>query len=214
MNLKEASTYFDGVTRFNDNSFQCKCPVHNDHTASMTVSKGKKGILIHCHAGCETKSILEAVGLRESDLFYDSNVTKVKQDWKDRLEHSKRKKIVEIYNYVDQNGKYLYSKIRFEKDENGKKEMLYGVLNKEKDWFQYGLKGIHKTLYNLPEIREAAAQKRTIYYVEGEKDVETLRGFGLIATTAGSSGDWRRFFSKYFWGTSFFIIHFIGVIIY
>ena len=101
MNLKEASTYFDGVTRFNDNSFQCKCPVHNDHTASMTVSKGKKVILIHCHAGCETKSILEAVGLRESDLFYDSNVTKVKQDWKDRLEHSKRKKIVEIYNYVD-----------------------------------------------------------------------------------------------------------------
>lgn len=200
MNLKEASTYFDGVTRFNDNSFQCKCPVHNDHTASMTVSKGKKGILIHCHAGCETKSILEAVGLRESDLFYDSNVTKVKQDWKDRLEHSKRKKIVEIYNYVDQNGKYLYSKIRFEKDENGKKEMLYGVLNKEKDWFQYGLKGIHKTLYNLPEIREAAAQKRTIYYVEGEKDVETLRGLGLIATTAGSSGDWRRFFSKYFSG--------------
>lgn len=200
MNLKEASTYFDGVTRFKDNSFQCKCPVHHDHTASMTVSKGKKGILIHCHAGCETKSILEAVGLRESDLFYDSNVTKVKQDWKDRLEHSKRKKIVEIYNYVDQNGKYLYSKIRFEKDENGKKEMLYGVLNKEKDWFQYGLKGKHKTLYNLPEIREAAAQKRTIYYVEGEKDVETLRGLGLIATTAGSSGDWRRFFSKYFSG--------------
>ncbi len=200
MNLKEASTYFDGVTRFNDNSFQCKCPVHNDHTASMTVSKGKKGILIHCHAGCEIKSILEAVGLRESDLFYDSNVTKVKQDWKDRLEHSKKKKIVEIYDYVDQGGKYLYSKIRFEKDENGKKEMLYGVLNKEKDWFQYGLKGKHKTLYNLPEIREAAAQKRTIYYVEGEKDVETLRGLGLIATTAGSSGDWRRFFSKYFSG--------------
>ena len=200
MNLKEASTYFDGVTRFKDNSFQCKCPVHHDHTASMTVSKGKKGILIYCHAGCETKSILETVGLRESDLFYDSNVTKVKQDWKDRLEHSKRKKIVEIYNYVDQNGKYLYSKIRFEKDENGKKEMLYGVLNKEKDWFQYGLKGKHKTLYNLPEIREAAAQKRTIYYVEGEKDVETLRGLGLIATTAGSSGDWRRFFSMYFSG--------------
>lgn len=200
MNLKEASTYFDGVTRFKDNSFQCKCPVHHDHTASMTVSKGKKGILIHCHAGCETKSILEAVGLRESDLFYDSNVTKVKQDWKDRLEHSKKKKIVEIYDYVDQGGKYLYSKIRFEKDENGKKEMLYGVLNKEKDWFQYGLKGKHKTLYNLPEIREAAAQKRTIYYVEGEKDVETLRGLGLIATTAGSSGDWRRFFSMYFSG--------------
>lgn len=200
MNLKEASTYFDGVTRFKDNSFQCKCPVHHDHTASMTVSKGKKGILIHCHAGCETKSILEAVGLRESDLFYDSNVTKVKQDWKDRLEHSKKKKIVEIYDYVDQGGKYLYSKIRFEKDENGKKEMLYGVLNKEKDWFQYGLKGKHKILYNLPEIREAAAQKRTIYYVEGEKDVETLRGLGLIATTAGSSGDWRRFFSMYFSG--------------
>lgn len=135
MNLKEASTYFDGVTRFNDNSFQCKCPVHNDHTASMTVSKGKKGILIYCHAGCETKSILETVGLRESDLFYDSNVTKVKQDWKDRLEHSKRKKIVEIYNYVDQNGKYLYSKIRFEKDENGKKKCCTEFSTKKKTGF-------------------------------------------------------------------------------
>ena len=87
------------------------------------------------------------------------------------------------------------------------KEMLYGVLNKEKDWFQYGLKGIHKTLYNLPEIREAAAQKRTIYYVEGEKDVETLREMGLAATTAGSSGDWRRIFTKYFSGCNLSLIH-------
>ena len=84
----------------------------------------------------------------------------------------------------------------------GRKELFEGlaIAGLEKDWFQYGLKGIHKTLYNLPEIREAAAQKRTIYYVEGEKDVETLRGLGLIATTAGSSGDWRRFFLSIFRG--------------
>ena len=35
MNLKDISTYFDGVTRFNDNSFQCKCPVHNDHNGQV-----------------------------------------------------------------------------------------------------------------------------------------------------------------------------------
>lgn len=200
MTLQEISSYFNGVTRFKDNSFQCKCPAHNDHTASMTVSKGKKGILIHCHAGCETKSILKATGLQESDLFYNS--TKKKQGWKDRLERTKKKKIVEIYDYKDQNNKYLYSKIRFEKDQNDRKEMLYGVLDSENDWFQYGLKSVgkHKVLYNLPEIKQAAAQKQTIYYVEGEKDVETLRGLGLIATTAGSSGDWRRSFSKYFSG--------------
>lgn len=198
MNLQDISTYFSGVTRFKGNSFQCKCPVHDDHTASMTVSEGRKGIVMHCHAGCETKSILEAVGLTESDLFYDSNVTKVKQDWKDRLERSKKKKIVEIYNYKDEKGRYLYSKVRFETDQKGKKEMLYGVLDEEKDWFQYGLKGKRKTLYRLPEMMQAAAQKRTIYYTEGEKDVETLRKMGLAATTAGSSGDWRRIFSKYF----------------
>lgn len=206
MNLQEVSTYFSGVTRFKGDSFQCKCPVHDDHTASMTVSNGRKGIVVHCHAGCETKSILEAVGLRESDLFYDSNVTKVKQDWKDRLERSKKKKIVGIYDYKDESGKYLYSKIRFEKDENGKKEMLYGVLDKENDWLQYGLKGKRKTLYNLSELRQAAAQKRTIYYTEGEKDVETLRKMGMIATTAGSSGDWRRIFSKYFSGVNVILL--------
>ncbi len=200
MNLKDISTYFDGVTRFKGDSFQCKCPVHHDHTASMTVSKGRKGILVHCHAGCELEAILEAVGLTESDLFYDSNVTKVKQDWKDRLEHSKKKKVVEIYNYKDEKGSYLYSKVRFEKDQDGKKEMLYGVLDEGKDWFTYGLKGKHKTLYRLPELMQAAAEKQTIYYTEGEKDVETLRKMGLAATTAGSSGDWRRIFTKYFSG--------------
>lgn len=135
MNLQEVSTYFNGVTRFKDNSFQCKCPVHHDHTASMTVSKGKKGILIHCHAGCETKSILEAVGLRESDLFYDSNVTKVKQDWKDRLEHSKKKKIVEIYDYVDEGGKYLYSKIRLKRMRTARKKCCTEFSTKKKTGF-------------------------------------------------------------------------------
>jgi putative DNA primase/helicase len=44
-------------------------------------------------------------------------------------------------------------------------------------------------LYRLPEL---LASNETIYYVEGEKDVETLRSLGLTATThAGGASSWR-----------------------
>ncbi|PWX14735.1 hypothetical protein CYK66_14915 [Clostridium perfringens] len=48
---------------------QAKCPCHDDENASLTIShKGDKTFLF-CHAGCETRDILESVGLKMSDLF-------------------------------------------------------------------------------------------------------------------------------------------------
>ena len=50
---------------------QCICPSHNDKEASLTISKGEKGTVVHCHAGCETADVLGAVGLSLKDLFED-----------------------------------------------------------------------------------------------------------------------------------------------
>ena len=50
----------------------------------------------------------------------------------------------------------------------------------------------------MPEVIEAVAAGRHVFVVEGEKDVETLRSHGLVATTnAGGAGKWRKEYDSY-----------------
>jgi hypothetical protein len=51
------------------------CPAHDDNKASLSVSEAEDGrALVHCHAGCETEDVLEAIGLRVRDLFPDNSM--------------------------------------------------------------------------------------------------------------------------------------------
>lgn len=46
------------------------CPAHEDRSPSMTIRDcGDGRILMHCFGGCDTTSILEAIGLEFGDLF-------------------------------------------------------------------------------------------------------------------------------------------------
>jgi len=51
--------------------FQAKCPAHDDHNPSLSISKGEKGILLKCWSGCELGKITLALGIRVTDLFFD-----------------------------------------------------------------------------------------------------------------------------------------------
>ena len=47
-----------------------RCPAHDDNRNSLSIGQGKGGrVLLHCHAGCEVRAIVEAMGLRMADLF-------------------------------------------------------------------------------------------------------------------------------------------------
>ncbi len=49
------------------------CPAHPDRNRSLSIAEGKQGILVKCmSAGCETRDVMEALGLRLRDLFYRS----------------------------------------------------------------------------------------------------------------------------------------------
>lgn len=52
-----------------------KCPSHNGRTfTSLSIASGENGrTLVHCFGGCDTASILAAVGLSFSDLFEHQN---------------------------------------------------------------------------------------------------------------------------------------------
>jgi hypothetical protein len=56
--------------RRNSEGWAALCPAHDDHDPSLSVSQGKDGkVLIKCHAGCDIKHVLEAMGLKLTDLY-------------------------------------------------------------------------------------------------------------------------------------------------
>ena len=190
---------FDKVKRTGKNQYICCCPAHYDDKASLSIAYNpiEDKIALHCHAGCDTADILAEVGKTWADVQPTKEETqKPLEPW--------QKQLVAEYRYTDAKGNYLYSKLRYEGEGIEGKKIRYGRIIDGK--FTTGKGDIPGELYNITAIRDAIEQDRTVFYVEGEKDVETLRSFGLIAVTAGGSGDWKASFAKYFIGVHDLVI--------
>ena len=51
-------------------SWTACCPAHNDKGPSLAIRENEDGrILLHCFAGCETLSVVQALGMDMTDLF-------------------------------------------------------------------------------------------------------------------------------------------------
>jgi hypothetical protein len=52
--------------------FMAICPAHADKNASLNIDQGDGGrVILRCYAGCETKNVLESLGLTWGHLFPD-----------------------------------------------------------------------------------------------------------------------------------------------
>lgn len=60
----------DGVRRAGDKA-QALCPAHDDRDPSLSLTRIETTVLLHCHAGCETADVLDALGLTTADLYDD-----------------------------------------------------------------------------------------------------------------------------------------------
>lgn len=201
MKFEEFIKYFDGVKKLNANSVKAICPCHNDKQASLGISAKGDKILINCLAGCHYKDILAEVGLTEADLFNDGK-TKQEKSWRKDIEDYIGKPIEAVYDYKDAEGKYLYSKIRFEG-----KEIKYGFIDKKNNTCTLKkAAGVKSTMYNLPAALKAIKKGFPVYITEGEKDVNTLKELRYTAVTAGGVSDWRSEFAHYFTGARVIIL--------
>ena len=98
------------------------------------------------------------------------------------------------YDYTDVSGKLIFQVVRFgpEKDFRQRKPVPGGGW----DW---SVRGVRPVPFNWPALDEALGNQRTVYIVEGEKDVKTLERYGVVATTnAGGAGKWRPELNEYF----------------
>jgi predicted P-loop ATPase len=96
------------------------------------------------------------------------------------------KQIVATYDYHDEDGQLLYQVVRFTP-----KEFRQRRPDPESpDRWIWKLGDVRRVLYHLDRLAEAD-RERTVYIVEGEKDVHALEELGLVATTnPQGAGKW------------------------
>lgn len=172
MTFDEILSRLDGVTG-GGNQRYARCPAHDDHKASLAVSRGGDGrVLLHCHAGCAPEQIVEAIGLTMQELFVEP-LEAPREKWK----------VVARYNYTDASGKLLAQKTRY--DTGKGKTFLWRHPNERGEW-EKG-RGGKATLYNPSHSRSDH-----VYLVEGEKDADALTALGRAALSPpdGAKSKW------------------------
>ena len=147
------------------------CPAHRDQNPSLSIHEDGGRALVHCHAGCPQRQVIEelrARGLWESSFNDDPCIT-------------------EVYAYTDEDGRRLYQIVRY---------IPKSFKQRRPDGAGGWIWRKHKrqVLYRLPEVLDAPI----VFLVEGEKDVETLRSHGFVATTnaGGSHAKWLFEYTK------------------
>lgn len=164
-----------------------QCPAHEDRSPSLSVTNGRNGVLLNCHAGCATEEVVGALGLAMADLFDEP------------VEKRERPQVVAEYAYCDRNGEVLKFVRRIEPGYNGERK----TFRQFKPDGTAGTKDIPNVLYRLPEVVATAEAGGLIYVVEGEKDVESLRALGLTATcNIGGAGKWAPSYTRFLEGAA------------
>ena len=111
------------------------------------------------------------------------------------------RRIVGTYDYFNEHRELLFQAVRYEPK---------GFSQCRPDGHGgriWNLDGVRRVPYRLPALIEAVANNKVVIVVEGEKDVEALRGLDITATTcpAGAS-KWREEYNQHFEGASVVII--------
>ena len=179
-----------------DGKYMARCPCHDDSRQSLSVSVGKENkILLNCFAGCSVDSIIDAMGLKMSDLFDDGSQNKIYATY--NTPNFSEKPVQEAeYFYAD----CRLKKVKYRRSDNTK----YCC------WFYWNggswVKGRNEISPGL--YIGDGADPEYIFLVEGEKDVDNLKACGLYAVSLpdGAQSKWEPLYDDVFRDSQVFII--------
>ena len=183
----------------------CRCPAHDDRSASLSVKQGDDGrILLYCHAGCETKDVCTKLGLKLSDLMpadksnghsppaLGPGGNKVHPNmqaaaraalWSIQIRPGESAAALgHLWEYRDDVSGEVYAAVvrvnlATPQGERGRKE--FRPLRKVDGGWQIGDPDRW-----LPYRIESIERSETVHVVEGEKCADALAGLGYIAITS------------------------------
>jgi len=186
LSVSEFLGRLNGVKKQNNGSWKALCPAHDDNNPSLSVNDHGGKLLVHCHAGCSFEQVLAAIKSPPSVLGIHSG-----NGNRNAGSMPAPRRVVDTYTYTDANGEPLYDVLRYDPRD-------FKVRRTEGGKHVYVLGGTKLVPYRLPEVIQAVAAGKTIYVVEGEKDVDALMKAGAVATcNPFGAGKWRSEFSEY-----------------
>lgn len=196
--LEELLSRLESVKEEAGGQYRADCPTHESKSGkALHVGVGDNGKpVLKCFGGCEYEDIIAAVGLNGSSPGADPGPRK----------NSKKKH--KVYTTKD-----VYRQKVFEfRSPSG--EVLYVQQHKgpyfrpisDNQWVSK-LDDVTRVPYNLPELLEGVRSERTIFHVEGCKDVGTATEWlEVTATTTGGVDTWRPEFRSFYTGADVVIV--------
>jgi 5S rRNA maturation endonuclease (ribonuclease M5) len=171
--------------------YVARCPAHDDHNPSLSVSVNDAGkLLLHCHAGCDQRTVLDAI--QATPQMLDPH----REERREQAgEWTPRGPAVAVYSYVDEAGTLLYEVCRTADKQFPQRRPDVS----SKSGWTWSLGKARRILYRLPQVIAAVEAGETVWICEGEKDVHSLEACGVVATTSpGGAGKWRDEYAEIF----------------
>jgi 5S rRNA maturation endonuclease (ribonuclease M5) len=174
------------------------CCFHVETTPSLSVNTAKN--LWHCF-GCNTGgSVVDYLSLRQGKPV-EQILSELSEQFKRRGPTLSRNgqsdasgQVVATYVYKSATGDDVYRVLRYDPKNFRQQRWTGGA-------WAWGMDGVERVLYHLPEI--LAAGDKPIVIVEGEKDAENVAKLGWVATTnVGGGGNWMEGYSEALKGRS------------
>ena len=179
------------------NGWFARCPAHDDRHASLTVGQGPDGrALLKCHAGCSLEAVVDALGLRVSDLFplagqrSGNRATSAAPPPPAAKVHAEADEVAaELvrrhgepagrWEYHNANGELVGLVLRWDRPDG---KLIRPVARIGGGWAERAMP-TPRPLYKLPELLGTPSDAR-VYVVEGEKSADAAARLGLFATTS------------------------------
>jgi len=173
------------------------CPFHNDTIPSLSVNSIKG--YFNCFE-CKVGGNIFEFHMQKYKLEYKKALkalhSQAQEDAADK-EAAKGPTIAATYDYCDEIGDLLFEVVRLE-PKGFYQQRQCGMFR----WAR-GLNGVRMVPYNLRELIGSPQ----VFIVEGEKDVETLKGAGLVASCNPlGPGNWRDEYNVHFKGREVIVI--------
>ena len=191
-----------------------KCPAHDDGRASLSVKGGDtQPVVLHCHAGCEFDDIIEAAGMDRNEVLAERS-----DEWKTRCVvtgppiRTGAGEASHVYEYTDEDGKLLFEVLRIPM-QGGGKQFRQRHLGPDGNYV-WNMTGVRRVLYRLPEILLAKQAGWPVWFVEGEKDAESVLAKlekhdlkGVATTTPmGANKKWEEGYTEALRGAKVYVV--------
>lgn len=204
MTVDELRPLLNGWKQTGRGKYMACCPAHNDKNPSLSITETNNGhALLNCFAGCRLEDIADALRVPASELkpsiaakkgkFQTGFTPKRENKTKPKKDHGKLLR-TDFYKYTDIDGNFIRTK----------QIKRYEDKTKDTTWLNDAKGDPSQYLYNLPCVKNAD----TVFLVEGEKDVETLKANGRAAVSVphGAGTKWKDIHTEYLKGKNVIVI--------